>query len=114
MKKSIQGTPLKFIELPKPAAISNIRHKLTYAIGCIYLISSVGLIAGVRQFGYILAIMHILQSAIFDNPLVTTTQGQYDTKLRSLIFDVALLGAVLMLSGYKFSEKKVAKKEKNE
>ena len=65
------------------------------------MISSVAVLIGVRQFAYALALLHIVQSAIYDNPLTATTPGQYDTKLRSLAFDVSILGALLMVAEYK-------------
>jgi hypothetical protein len=48
-----------------------------------------------------LIFIHLIQSILFDNPFVADNQNLYDTKLRALVFDLAMVGALIMVSGIK-------------
>lgn len=68
-------------------------------ISYLYFVSSIGVLCGVRSFTYILMVIHIILSVLFDNPQVTTNQNDYDTKMRALMFDACLLATLIMING---------------
>ena len=75
------------------------KQYVTYGIGYFYIIGSLGLLVEMNVLAIPLLIVHVLQSLLFDNPWVTSTQNEYETKLRALIFDVCILAGVLMIMG---------------
>ena len=90
------------IQLPLPdGLIVEYKQQIAYGISYIYLISSVSVLAGVRQMAWLIIIVHIILSGINDNPLMAQSTNDWDIKLRDLLFDACVLGGLIMASGIK-------------
>lgn len=63
---------LKSIPFPNPELIQQYKDKISYGIGYAYLMGSVGVIVGIKPIVIPMIIIHIIQSALFDNPWVTS------------------------------------------
>ena len=87
------------LKLPDPTFFTPFKYKIALGFSYLYFIASVGLLCGVRGFTYILILVHIVQSVLMDNPQVTTTQNDYDIKMRALMFDACLLAVLIMING---------------
>ena len=83
----------------EPELIKPYTEKATLAIGYLYIISSFGVLLGVKELSVILLILHMIQSVLFDNPYLAIKQSEFDNKLRALLFDFAIIAALFMVLG---------------
>ena len=86
--------------LPQPDLVKVWRSKIALALGYLYVILSLSVLAGLTKGPlYVLLALHVVQSLIFDNPATTITQGAYEGKVRAALFDVVIAAGLIMVSG---------------
>ena len=96
-----------WVKLPSSDFIGNWKHKIGMVLGYLQVVSVGGLLLGISQFAYVLAAVHTVMSVLFDNPVLTQTQSAFEGKLRAAVFDVIILGVLIMAAGSRVGQKEI-------
>ena len=80
-------------------------------LGYLWIVLTLGTLLGVRQGTYLLLLLHVLYTVIYDNPALTHTTGTYENKIRACLFDSIIACTLLMIASWDDSVKVEEEKE---
>ena len=96
-RKLLGGSTL--LEFPSSEYIKPYKLKSTYIIAYINLLGSVGMVLGEQVMIIPLALVHLLQMFMRNNPFNVDSQSQnkYDNNMRAFLVDLIILFAMLIV-----------------
>ena len=97
-RKMLSGSTL--LEFPGTEGVKPYKVKITYIIAYINLLGALGMIVGETSMIIPLAIIHLLQSFLKNNPFPlhpVADQASYDNKMRSFLIDMVILMALCVV-----------------
>ena len=69
------------------------------------MLGAAGMLLEVKPLYILLFFTHSVQSLLFDNPWVAEKQNMFESKLRAMLFDIIMIGALLMAMGSSISRR---------
>jgi hypothetical protein len=88
------------VKLPSPQIILPWKLKISMLLGYLWIVLTLGTLLGVRQASYLLLLLHVLYTVIYDNPALTHTTGTYENKVRACLFDGIIACTLLMIGSW--------------
>ena len=103
------------MKLVDPELFAQYKQKISYGVSYLYILGALGVIFAFKQFLYVLIPVHILLSAILDNPYVMERPADFKRKTRDCLFDAFVLVGLIVLAGIrnKNEPKQAVKKTHN-